>query len=394
MSSVESPTYPPVNTMDKLVKSIEHIRVNLDGWRKRSLKETPTRTIVVDPLLEALGWDVRDPDEVELEYPTVGGKSVDYALKINRKAVLLVEAKPLDAGLKDVKAVAQVVAYAANDGIAWCVLTNGVHWQVYRSIEECPAPDKLMYEVSIDPRDSEGLTVQQTAEQLWRLSREEMAKGTLDALGEQTFTDGKVRKALDRIMIDAPRSLLNAVKAAAGDASLRPRKIKESLARIWTGATPLVEPQAERVEVGKPRGRKDRRRGAARTGRGPRRAKAEYDEQRHTRGKPKEVLELYRSIDRLCLSLKPGDIDKRYLAKCVSYSYGRHIFCSVHLLKGGLRVWLKLKYSRLESAPSFARDVSNIGHWGVGDLELAVTSVSQLDESSPLIRESFDAGAA
>jgi hypothetical protein len=78
--------------MEKLVRRIETIRTKVDAWRKHRLKETPTRTIVIDPLLEALGWDVRDPDEVQLEYPTVDGKSVDYGLKLNRKCVLLIEA--------------------------------------------------------------------------------------------------------------------------------------------------------------------------------------------------------------------------------------------------------------------------------------------------------------
>src|SRR3989337_57969 len=111
--------------MNKLVATIEDIRARLEGLRRRGLKETPTRTIIVDTLLGALGWDVRDPDEVELEYPTIDNKSVDYALKINRKAVLLVEAKALDDPLNNVKAITQVVGYAANNGIVWCVLTNG-----------------------------------------------------------------------------------------------------------------------------------------------------------------------------------------------------------------------------------------------------------------------------
>ncbi len=85
--------------MQKLVRAIEDLRAKLGRLRKHVLKETPTRTIVIDPLLEALGWDVRDPDEVQLEYPTVDGKSVDYALKINGRPVLLVEAKPLDDAL-------------------------------------------------------------------------------------------------------------------------------------------------------------------------------------------------------------------------------------------------------------------------------------------------------
>ena len=69
--------------MNKLIQTIEMIRQKLPALRRHGLKETPTQTIVIDPLLEALGWDVRDPDEVQLEYQTVDGKSVDYALKLN-----------------------------------------------------------------------------------------------------------------------------------------------------------------------------------------------------------------------------------------------------------------------------------------------------------------------
>jgi predicted type IV restriction endonuclease len=55
----------------EIVKCIENLRVQLERHRQEGLKEYPTRTIFVDPLLGALGWDVRDPDEVVLEHPTV-----------------------------------------------------------------------------------------------------------------------------------------------------------------------------------------------------------------------------------------------------------------------------------------------------------------------------------
>jgi hypothetical protein len=77
-----------------LYKCIENLWMKLDKHRKGELKEYPTGTIFIEPSLEALGWDVEDPEEVELEYPTIGGKSVDYAAKINRKPVLFIEAKP------------------------------------------------------------------------------------------------------------------------------------------------------------------------------------------------------------------------------------------------------------------------------------------------------------
>jgi len=376
--------------MDKLCQKIEEIRGKLESLRRHTLKETSTRTIIIDPLLESLGWDIRDPDEVQLECPTVDGKSVDYALKINKKTVLLVEAKTLDDPLTDVKAITQVVGYAANDGIEWCVLTNGVVWKVYRSVEKCPAPDKLMFEVTLDPRESDGISTEQVAKKMWRFSRDEMAKGTLDALGEQTFTDSKVEKALDALMSDAPRALLNLIKKMMNDENLKPQKIKESIKRILdrkrsteivgtsnkvTGVSYITpETSKQYVMSKKPKQRRE----------------SVYDESLHTSGKSQEVLALYQDIEKACMSLDPGNISKIVKKKHIGYHSGKRVFCSIHIYNSGLRIWLKLKYSRLDNPPSFARDVRNIGHWGSGDIELRISNLYEIPEAISLIKQSFN----
>jgi len=379
--------------MNKLVQTIEKIRLKLPALRRHSLKETPTRTIIVDPLLESLGWDVRDPDEVQLEYPTVDGKSVDYALKLNKKPVLLVEAKALDDTLDDVKAVTQVVGYAANDGVVWCILTNGIKWRVYRSMEKCPAPDKLMFEVILDPQAPEEMSVEQIANQMWRFSSEEMAKGTLDALGEQTFTDGKVRKVLHAIMTDPPRQFLNLVRKASGDENLIPQRVRESLVRIAseTSSSDIIGPHGDDSKItcseSRSRGAKkawETRRAKAKKGESP------YDEDHHLAGKPQEAVQLYRAIDRLCMTFEPSGVSRRYLAKSVNYEHGDRCFCSVHVLQGGLRVWVQLKFAQIDNPPSFARDVSSIGHWGAGDVELRISNRSEFDVATDLIRLSFE----
>jgi predicted type IV restriction endonuclease len=103
--------------MKDIVSCIEELRLKLDRHRREDLKEYPTRTIFIDPLLQTLGWDVRDPDEVQLEYPTIDAKSVDYAPKLNRKPILFIEAKPLNDPLTDFKSITQVVGYAVNAGV-------------------------------------------------------------------------------------------------------------------------------------------------------------------------------------------------------------------------------------------------------------------------------------
>jgi predicted transport protein len=365
--------------MSELLRCIEGLRGQLERHRRAGLKEYPTRTIFIDPMLEALGWDVRDPDVVELEYPTIDGRSVDYALKVNRKPVLLLEAKQLNDSLDDVKAVTQIVGYAANDGIEWCVLTNGVRYRVYRASERAAAPEKLLFEVSIDPRESEGLSSEQVADQLSRLSRNAIARGVLDDLGEEIFTTTKVRKALDRLCADPPGPFLRAIRKAVADDTISPAQIKSALSRILgtAGAVP-ARPAAETP-------RPSRRRPSP--GARPRR---EYTESQHTAGKPKEVVELYRALDRLCQDLAPGQVARKYLANYISWAIGKNIFCCAHLQQGGMRVWLKLSPSEIPPATGFARDVSKVGHWGVGDVELAIDSLKRLRDAEDLVRASFE----
>lgn len=367
--------------MEAIISCIEELRLKLDRHRKDDLKEYPTRTIFIDPLLQAIGWDVRDPDEVQLEYPTIDGKSVDYAPKINRKPVLFIEAKTLNDPLTDVKAITQVVGYAANAGVEWCILTNGVNYKVYRSTEKASAPDKLLFEVSFDPKETEGMALQQIAGQFARFSRDAMAKGVLDEIGEQIFTTGKVRKALDKLFMDPPTTLTRIIRSTIGDDSIKPVQVKAALKRLWTQTS---EVEVYPISAGDAASTKTKIDDAK-----LRRGK-EYSEEYHTKGKPREVTELFRTLDKFCRELDPNNVQKRYLAKYVAYAYVKSIFCSVHLLKSGLRVWLKLDYARLENPPDYVRDISNVGHWGVGDVELPINSLERLQEAKSLIRQSFE----
>jgi predicted transport protein len=364
--------------MKDIVKCIENLRVQLDRHRKQGLKEYPTRTIFIDPLLAALGWDVRDPDEVELEHPTVDGKSVDYAMKVNRRVVLHLEAKQLGDPLDDVKSITQVVGYAANDGIEWCVLTNGVKYKVYKASEKASAPDKLLFEVSIDPNDSRGLTPEELARQFSRLSRESMAKGLLDQLGTEIFTTGKIRKVLDRLFAETPASFIRLIRKTMSDSSVTPSQIEQALHRIWDSGKEPIPSSVSQSKVQRPE----------RTDSG--RRTTEYLESHHTDGKPNEVVELYRGLDRYCQDVAPGRVTRVYKAKYITWSLDKAIFCCAHLQQSGLRVWLKIDPKTLGPSQSFARDVSKIGHWGVGDVELAINSLERLRDSEAYVRKSFE----
>jgi len=489
--------------MDELLRTIDRVRSELETYREHRLNERRTRTIIIDPILGSLGWSVRDLKQVDEEYPTVDGKSVDYALLVNGAVALLVEAKPLADPLADVKAITQVVGYATNDGVAYCILTNGIKWQVYCSMEQCPAPDKLMFEVSLDPSATTDSALPQLAERMWSFSREGVLKRALDGIRERTFVDGRVRTALDALMRSAPRAFLNLVTKQMDDPSLSDQRVKDAIARVWArgpgeapptpriapppplvAATPRPGPQPppstdaaatsnatletwimdalralggagelsallrriaathgsvmtpadeavrggrgqsptekvweyrarwmitnlRRAGLVKPVTRRgyvelvagadaDDLKGRYRAKRAEAATKAwqgmrlrAFDESHHTQGKPDSVLALYRRLDEACHAFRPGEVEKQYLKQVISYRVGKQVFCQVHLLKSGLKVWLKLRYADLQTPPPFARDVSTVGHWGSGDLELAVATPGELEAATPLIRLSL-----
>jgi predicted transport protein len=66
------------------------------------------------------------------------------------------------------------------------------------------------------------------------------------------------------------------------------------------------------------------------------------------------------------------------------------MFCTVHLLQSGLRVWVKLNPRELPASATYARDVSHIGHWGVGDVELAIDNADTLRDAEQMIRASYE----
>ena len=81
---------------DEIMKVVR--RVGLHGDYIVFTHEMRTRYAVIDPILEALGWDLDDPSQVRVEHEVkVLGKMrrVDYALLSKGKPVVLVEAKKL-----------------------------------------------------------------------------------------------------------------------------------------------------------------------------------------------------------------------------------------------------------------------------------------------------------
>lgn len=58
--------------------------------------------------------------------------------------------------------------------------------------------------------------------------------------------------------------------------------------------------------------------------------------------------------------------------------------------KNCLLLFVKVDLSSVQLESGFSRDVSNIGHFGTGNLELTLQSVADFERAKPFILESYD----
>jgi predicted transport protein len=97
---------------------------------------------------------------------------------------------------------------------------------------------------------------------------------------------------------------------------------------------------------------------------------------------------LLSSLEDYILSLG-DDVQKKELKLYVAYKRLKN-FTSVVIQKNRLLLYLNLNPAKLAPFPAIARDVSQSGHWGTGDLELAISSSNELEIAKPLILMAYE----
>lgn len=89
--------------------------------------EAATKQFIILPLLQRLGWNVQDVDEVRPEFP-IENKKVDYSLHVNG-SLFLIEVKRIGEDLEQCEK--QLLEYSFLRGVEFAVLTNGTQWWFY-----------------------------------------------------------------------------------------------------------------------------------------------------------------------------------------------------------------------------------------------------------------------
>lgn len=240
--------------MSTLRDKIAELASQAETWRDKRINEADTKALLVEPLLSSLGWDVADLDSVTREYRVYDGTCLDYALKIEGKPCLFVEAKALGRSLSDRTFIAQTVNYANNEGVVWCVLTDGLIYRIYKTNEPAEMERKLLFEVDLSLVDSGASDGSELIRYLTFLSRDSIENGDLDEWGELIFTDGRVKTALTSLLSNPTTKFINQVMERVSGSPTVPRDtLKESLRRLATELGDATAPSTPTAPVAAPR---------------------------------------------------------------------------------------------------------------------------------------------
>ena len=343
--------------------------------------EANTKVLLIEPLLAALGWDTGDLDAVEREYRVYDNTSLDYALKIDGKPRLFVEAKGIGKNLDDKQFIAQTVNYANNEGVLWCVLTNGLVYRVYKTNEPVPMEQKLLFEVDLS---AEGTATAEKAKSLELIARQSMVNDALENWGDRVFTDARVRKALAQLAAQPSTKFLNELNDLLGKPEISSATLRESLARVMD-AESLEAPKASITDAGhKPK---------PPTGAPPKGGK-DYSVEHHLAGKSAAILDSFEQLDKFGRE-QGADVTRRIRKQYIGYFAGKKSFFTIEVQRQRLLLYLNLDPTTVQPwDESTMRDVTNIGHFGMGNTEFSVKQATDLDGARALIKKAYSATSA
>ena len=136
--------------LERIKKGLRRMSNIVERAVRDDYKEADTRKIVSDMLCECLGWDKFENVTAE---QMINSRYADYVVKTDDEEVFVVEVKQIGLKLKETH-LNQARQYAVDEGIDWCILTNGDEWQAFRTELEGKIPvTRHVFTVRISDKD-------------------------------------------------------------------------------------------------------------------------------------------------------------------------------------------------------------------------------------------------
>ncbi len=136
----------PTKFTKTFIENLKKYQPILRKMKENEVNETDTVKVINDILSDLFGYDKYS--DITSEY-AIRGTYCDLAIKgSNNKPYILIEVKGISIALND-NHIKQTIDYGANEGVKWCVLTNGEYWKVYLIKFAQPIDKELVFEFNL-----------------------------------------------------------------------------------------------------------------------------------------------------------------------------------------------------------------------------------------------------
>lgn len=124
--------------MENFIEQIKVLSNRINKIQHSVSTEEATKTSLIMPFFQVLGYDIFNPEEFIPEFTAdVGikkGEKVDYAIMNDGNPIILIEAKSVNEGLQ--KHDSQLFRYFGTTTAKFAILTNGTTYKFYTDLEE------------------------------------------------------------------------------------------------------------------------------------------------------------------------------------------------------------------------------------------------------------------
>jgi len=114
---------------------------------------------------------------------------------------------------------------------------------------------------------------------------------------------------------------------------------------------------------------------------------ATYTIEQHTENKPQKIIDITYAVQEYMLGLDTAmdEVPKKHY---IAYKISQNIVC-MELQKQRVLLYVKLDPASVELKEGFIRDVSNIGHYGTGNVEVSLKDFADLEDIKPLLVSAY-----
>lgn len=361
-------------------QKMDNLKTKISILKKKNINEAQTKEWLIKPFFELLGWDFSNPDEIIPEDDDMAGKRCDYNFCIGSVSKFLVEAKPLNNNLDDNKMIFEKLNYCSNTAIPILIITNGELYRIYYAELKGVGNDKLLDEFCLSKEYDEDLVE--------KLSKESFQNDALLTYSRNISLYTNIKKAIEKLFKSSNKSLItqinNIVKENLGH-KFGDDEVDEALKQfrleINTDIEMLQHNKSE--EIVKNISQKEK---IKETENDP---KIWTIEHQFKEGRWKATFDLYKKLitELNNKGLKFNENPTKFYIGLISDKLN---FCQIHGQKAGMKIWLNLDIRDIsEQASLKVRDVSDIGHWGMGNIECVVKNELDFDWLITLIQKAY-----